>query len=311
VTSAVIVGARGSGLTTFIGLLYTAQVRFGTEEGDTFRFHVERETLRQLNAVYGELGAGRFPTHDVDWEEHSLSFVLSFRASRVRRWRRPGRNGESGAGNARVRVGGITTEELAELREHDAVVGESTRLLFHSPVVLPLVDASRLRLEDSGSATSGPGGYDAQLAATLEFLARYLSTEPERKAREMHPLFVLTKFDVCSAATRDRLGTPPGPVATWSEDARRAVGQRILERCLPRTGAFLAASARAGPVRIAPPQWYFSSLRLEEGGEVPRIARRSRAPVGGWEPEYPYEEYRALIERLGWLARHLPDAAER
>ena len=305
-TSAVIVGARGSGLTTFIGLLYTAQVRFGTEEGDAFRFHVERETLRQLNEVYGELGAGRFPTHDVDWEEHSLSFVLSFRPSWARRWRRPGRHGESGAGNARVRVGGITTEELAELREHDAVVGESTRLLFHSPVVLPLVDASRLRFEDSGS-----GGYDGQLAATLEFLGRYLSTEPERRAREMHPLFVLTKFDVCSGAMRDQLGAPPGPAAAWPEAARRAVGQRILERGLPRTGALLAASARAGPVRIAPPQWYFSSLRLEEGGEVPRIARRSRAPVGGWEPEYPYEEYRALIERLGWLASHLPDAADR
>jgi hypothetical protein len=310
VTSAVIVGARGSGLTTFIGLLYTAQVRFGTEAGDEFRFHVERETLQQLNEIYGELGAGRFPTHDVDWDEHSLSFVLSFRASRLLRWRRPGRNAE-GSGNAQVRVGGITTEELAELREHDAVVGESTRLLFHSPVVLPLVDASRLRVEDAGSPTSSPAGYDAQLAATLDLLAKYLSTEPERKAREMHPLFVLTKFDLCPAATRDRLGAPAGPVAAWSEEVRRAVGQRILERCLPRTGAFLAASDRASPVRIAPPRWYFSSLRVEEGGEVPHIARRSRAPVGGWEPEYPYEEYRALIERLGQLARHLPDAAER
>jgi len=72
-TSALVVGDRGSGLTTFVGLLYTAQVRLGTEEADEFRFHADRESIRQLEAIYGELGAGRFPERDVNWEEHPLS----------------------------------------------------------------------------------------------------------------------------------------------------------------------------------------------------------------------------------------------
>jgi hypothetical protein len=51
-------------------------------------------------------------------------------------------------------------------------------------------------------------------------------------------------------------------------------------------------------------------LRIESGEGGPRIARRSRFPIGSWEPEYPYEEYRALIEHLGELSQRLPDVGE-
>ncbi|HYB79157.1 MAG TPA: hypothetical protein VEG66_05300, partial [Thermoplasmata archaeon] len=62
--SALVVGDRGSGLTTFVGLLYAAQLRLGTEERDEFRFSADRETIRQLEGIYGELVAGRFPEWD-------------------------------------------------------------------------------------------------------------------------------------------------------------------------------------------------------------------------------------------------------
>ena len=308
-TSAIIVGSRGAGLTTFVGLLYTAQVRFATEDdGDaSFRFHAPRETLRQLEAIYGELGAGRFPTRDVDFEEHSLSFVLDFPRRRALPWPRGG-----GSSPSSVRIGGVTTEELAELRAHESVVGESTRLLYHSPVVILLVDASRLRCEADGPTGPFFSENDAQLAAALEVLGRYLSTEPKRRARTMHPLFVLTKLDRCPAAALARLHLPTGPVAGWSENDRQRVGQNALASYLPETGRWLsqAAGGRGGSVPVAPPRWYFSSLRIEAGEGSPRIARRSRFPAGSWEPEYPYEEYRALIEHLGELSQRLPDVGE-
>ena len=307
-TSAIVVGSRGAGLTTFVGLLYTAQVRFATEDGGdaAFRFHAPRETLRQLESIYGELGAGRFPTRDVDFEERSLSFVLNFPRRRTVPWARGG-----GSSPSSVRLGGVTTEELAELRAHESAVGESARLLFHSPVVILLVDASRLRCEADGAGGPFFAENDAQLAATLEVLGRYLSTEPKRKARAMHPLFVLTKLDRCPAAAQSRLSLPTGPVASWSEGDRRRVGQNALASYLPATGRWLSQTAGGrGSVSVALPRWYFSSLRIEPGEGGPRIARRSRFPSGSWEPEYPYEEYRALIEHLGELSQRLPDVGE-
>jgi len=309
-TSALVVGDRGSGLTTFVCLLYTAQVRLGTEEADEFRFHADRESIRQLEAIYGELGAGRFPERDVNWEEHPLSFILGFRNGKFRGRSRSDSPDEGGFGTVRVQVGGLSTQDLSEMREHDAILENSTRRLLRSQVIVPLVDASRLLPGTDGPRSPALARYDATLAATFDLVGRFVASERNRKARTLHPLFVLTKLDECPPATLADLTAPPGPPAGWPEDARRSFGARILERYLPETMLFLAPSGRGAHLAIEPPLWYFSRLELMEDRGARRIARRSRAPVGGWEPEYPFEEYRSLIERLVWLAQRLPPPAE-
>jgi hypothetical protein len=308
-SSALVVGDRGSGLTTFVGLLYTAQVRLGTEEADEFRFHADRETIRQLEAIYGELGAGRFPERDISWEEHPLSFLLGFRNGKLRGLPRRGPQEEGGFGTVRVQVGGISTQELAELREHDAILEESTRRLLRSQVIIPLVDASRLLPEPDGPGSPGLARLDSTLAATLDLVGRFLAAERNRRARTLYPLFVLTKLDRCPPETLVQLRAPPGPLAEWPRIARQGFGRRVLERYLPETMLYLAPSGRGSDLAIEPPEWFFSRLALTEDRGGPRIVRRSLAPVGGWEPDYPFEEYRALIERIAQLAQRLPQPA--
>jgi hypothetical protein len=109
-----------------------------------------------------------------------------------------------------------------------------------------------------------------------------------------------------------KLNAPNGPPVAWTAQDRAALGQRVLEQYLPKTGRFLAESHK-GSAAIAEPVWFFSSLATEfrEGDEI-RIRRRLRPPLGGWEPDYPFEEYRSLLEALGRLAHRLPrDPEER
>lgn len=308
-TSALIAASRGAGLTTFVGLLYTAQVRLGTEAPhEAFRFHADHDTLRELERLYVSIGAGRFPLLDIDWEERRLSFLLRFSAPR-----RPalfGRRGAGGGGGegAPLRVGGITTEELVELGRHDSSVSEATSRSLHSQVVVLLFDASRLRTESEGPFSRLLAEGDQMSKEALEILARYLFVEPSPKARTMHPLLVFTKFDQLPGAASRELGVPPGPPSAWPPEERQRIGRGVLERFLPKTGSWLLApSRRETQIAVEAPLFYYSSLRVEETPEGPRIARRSRLPVGGWEPDYPFEEYRALLERMGWLARRLPD----
>jgi hypothetical protein len=123
-------------------------------------------------------------------------------------------------------------------------------------------------------------------------------------------LFVVTKFDRCPPPTLAELGAPDGAPAGWTSAAREAVGARILDRYLPATGRFLAGTADDHGPKVADPLWFFSSLQIVPEQSPPRIVIRSRVPVGGWEPEYPFEEYRSLIEHLGKLAHGRPDPAE-
>ncbi len=305
--SALVVGDRGFGLTTFVGLLYAAQLRLGTEEGDEFRFSADRETIRQLEGIYGELVAGRFPEWDADWDTHPLSFVFGFRSGRFPRLGGPGIRHDGGFDSFRVQVGGISVESVAELAEHDAILENSTRRLFQSPVVLPLVDASRL-LPSRPEAERHPlERYDRMLAATLDLLGRFVSTSPDRKLRTLYPMFVVTKFDQCPPETLEQFRIPPGIPASWPSGTREAVGESLLTSYLPETLRLLQKAKGRGGHKIALPRWFYSSLQLVPGpeGRV-RIARRSRIPAGGWEPEYPFEEYRLLIHQLATLAHRLP-----
>jgi hypothetical protein len=305
VGSALVVGDPGSGLTTFVGLLYAAQLRLGTEDADEFRFSAERETIRELESIYGELVAGRFPESDVDWETHPLSFVFGFRSGRFGGLR--GRSGHRGFDTVRVRVGGISADVIAELAEHDAVLEDTTRRLLRSPVLLPLVDASRLAPPPDGPKSPRLVRFDRRLATTFGLIDRYLATAPDRRRRTLHPLFVVTKFDRCPPETVAALQMPPGSPTTWESGTREAIGARILETYFPATSLFLLRTRSSRAATLAPPLWFFSSLRLTGDAPGAGIVRRSRFPVGGWEPEYPFEEYRGLIEELARLAHRHPD----
>ena len=304
--SALVVGDRGSGLTTFVGLLYAAQLRLGTEEGDEFRFSADRESIRQLEGIYGELVAGRFPEWDADWDTHPLSFVFGFRSGTFPRLGGAGVRHDGGFDSFRVQVGGISVESVAELAEHDAILEESTRRLLRSPVVIPLVDGSRLWPLAEEMDRRPLENYDRMLAATLDLLGRFLSASRHRKLRTLHPMFVVTKLDQCPPETLDRFRIPHGDPAGWPAGTRETVGENILTSYLPETLRLI--QQRTGPAAgsIALPKWFFSSLQLVPGPDGRRIARRSRIPVGGWEPEYPFEEYRRLIHQLAVLAHRLP-----
>jgi hypothetical protein len=305
VASALVLGERGCGLTTFVGLLYTAQVRLGTENADEFRFHAERESIRQMEAVYGELGAGRFPAADVDWEQHPLSFVFGYRRGHAAWFAGGGGSGEHGFSTVRFQVGGMPAEVASELRDHDAILDRPTLNLLRSPIQIPIVDGAWLVPDRTSIAALPLARYDQHLTVTLDLLRKFLAADRDKKARQMFPIFVVTKFDRVRPEALKALGVPEGTPAEWAPEIRAEVGRRILEGYLPATAEFLAKNAKDG-VKLAEPGWYFSSLRTEEKGDEIRILRRRISPYSGWEPEYPFEEYRALLARIGELAGRLP-----
>jgi len=308
VTSALIVGAPGSGRTTFVGLLYTASVRFGTEEADRFRFSAERESIRRLESIYGALGSGRFPEGDVDREAEPLRFVFAFRRGAVGRWL----NHEDPTGEfdtVPVHVAGMPAEEIAELDEHTPVLDEETRRVLRSPVVIALVNAARLPPEPGGIDGLVTARYDQVLARTLETVARFLSSERNRRSRRLFPVFVLTQLDRMPEVTRRALRVPEGEPSGWAPETRATLGQRILDTHLPETSRFVHPGLH-GRVTVTAAPWYFSELSTQDDGVYGvRIRRRSRIPAGGWEPQYPYEEYRSLLLELGHRARLAPSVA--
>lgn len=310
-TSALVVGDPGAGRTTFVGLLYTAVVRFGIEEADRFRFTAERESLRRLEGIYGSLGDGHFPDGDLDREEAPLEFVFGLRRHGIGGWSRIGAESEGAFDTVSVQVGGFPAEEVAQLGEHAPVLDEPTRRLLRSPIVVALVNAALLPPAPGGIDGLAITRYDHELARALETVSRFLGAERSRRARRLYPIFVLTQFDRIPEGSLRSLGAPSGEPSGWTKPARAQFGQQILQVHLPETARFLRRG-REARVAVAPPSWFFSALATEPAGRTGvRIRRRSRIPAGGWEPEYPYEEYRDLLLELGRRAHlaRLPAAS--
>jgi hypothetical protein len=307
VSSALVVGGRGAGLSTFLGLLYTAEVRLGSERADEFRFHVDRESIRRLEGIYGELGDGRFPESEVDWGRTPLTFLFGFKRSGLRRVLPRGATADLEFRPFRVEIGGFAAEEVAELSGRDAVLDAATRRLLGSHILLPILDATLLP-EDEGDPVDRLALEDHHLAGALELVLKFVSTERDRRARRLFPLFVMTKCDRLAPAAARRLGAPHGAPPSWSPEARSAFGAKVLAEYLPETRKALQPP-RDRRVEVADPLWFYSEVGTEERS-ASRIRRRWKTPVGGWEPEYPFEEYHALLDRLGEIAYRLPDGAD-
>ena len=300
-TSALVVAGRGSGLSTFFGLLYTAEVRLGSEEADEFRFHVDRESIQRLGGIYGELGDGRFPESEVDWQRSPLTFLFARRRSPLGRLR----GGAAADGEFvpfPVEIGGIPIDEVAELAERDAVLDPTTRRLLGSPIVLGLIAATDLPTTDERPPQLVEE--DRRLATALGLVLRFRAGARRRAARHLFPIFVMTKWDRVAPAAAERLRLPPGPTIAWAASARADLAARLTSTVLPATAAVLS-SPPDRRVSVAPAEWFFSEVATEPG-DPHRVRRRWRTPVGGWEPDYPYGEYHALLERMGELAVRLP-----
>lgn len=303
-SSALVVAGRGTGLSTFLGLLYTAEVRLGSERADEFRFHVDRESIRRLEGIYGELGDGRFPESEVDWGRHPLTFLFGFKRHGLRRVLPRGATPDLEFRPLRVEIGGLPTEEVAELAGRDAVLDGATRRLLASHVVLPIVDASTIPAR-AGGRDHRLSLEDHALARSLSVVVDFVAAERDRRARRLYPLFVLTKCDRLDGAAAARLDSPPGVPGSWTAEERAAFGARLLRELLPETDRALG-EARLRRVEVAVPLWFFSEVGTE-GPNGSRIRRRWKSPVGGWEPDYPFEEYRSLLDRIGDIAYRLPD----
>src|SRR2546426_10000849 len=73
----VIVGNRNSGKTTFLGLLYAAKVKCGSEKADDFRFHASFESLDEISGVFQRLMSGAFPDSGTKEGVRESAFRLS------------------------------------------------------------------------------------------------------------------------------------------------------------------------------------------------------------------------------------------
>src|SRR5438046_10360046 len=98
-----LLGDRASGKTTFLGLLYAAQVKYGTGVQDDFRFHAPMGSLNLMSAVYEGMKDARFPSATLKEEITELEIGRASCRERGESWEGPGSWKTKTAEEARAR----------------------------------------------------------------------------------------------------------------------------------------------------------------------------------------------------------------
>ena len=297
----VIVGDRDSGKTTFLGLLYAAQVKSGSDKADDFRFHATLESLEEITVVFQRLMSGSFPDTATKEGIHEISFQFGYRRPglgilslvRSREW------APSAFATFRFILLRTLEHEISRLLKGSSVADGKLRDVFDGDAFAILVDSTKLAVNGEDPQLGPMGKYDAAVESLLTAIQRWR----EHGGRGLlYPIFILSKFDRVRPEVLRAANVEAAPPRVSKRGPRASYAEALLENNLPRTLAKVRARERGG-LRFAIPSYFFSWVRTE--GAVPGRSERvrlQRSRVAGWEPDYSRDEYLAFLECLWDIA---------
>ncbi|HYM39503.1 MAG TPA: hypothetical protein VEY12_05075 [Thermoplasmata archaeon] len=296
-----VVGDRGSGKTTVLGLLYLALVRSGSGRNDDLRFRVTLDSLEEVTGLFQQLMSGSFPDAAAKEGLHGLDFEVGFRRSRLGGLSRRDPGEWTADTNATIRVAlpGSLDAKTPGLFSGSTIGTGPWRDALDADALLILADATQLVPKGETDESAPLRLFDRQVEALLTSIQRWRS----RGGREtLHPIFVVTKFDAVPRKILQAANVDPQPPEAAKTGPRAVYAKALLNPSLPRTLATLNEGGGT-KLRFARPSFFFSSVGTDtKTADASERIRLRRIDGGGWEPEYSWEEYHALLDTLGDIA---------
>jgi len=298
----VIIGDRGSGKTTFLGLLYAAQVKSGTDTADDFRFHVTYESLDEITEVFQQLMSGSFPDAASKEGIREIRFHLSYgRAGRFLSRLRSRGSAPGEAASFRFVLLRNLEDDLSPFRRGTSGTNGKLRDVLESDAIAILVDSTRLAVNDKDREVGSMGKYDTAVESLLSTIQRSRS----RDARSVvYPIFIFSKFDSVRPEALRAADVESEPPGVSKPGPRSAYARALLDHNLPKTMAKIGVHEARG-LKFATPSYCFSWVRTERAaqGRPPKVRLRRSGAIG-WEPDYSKDEYIALLDSLRTIATH-------
>lgn len=296
-----IVGERDSGKTTFLGLLYAAQVKFGSEKADDFRFHAAFESLDEISGVFQRIMSGAFPDSATKEGVREVTFRLGRRKPKFGIFSRRTRGSASDDSELfRLILLRSFEDEVERSLEPGSSIGHVTlNDALVSDAIVIIVDATKLATSGEDERPISMAKTDAAAEALLTALQR---ARARGVATSLQPIFVLTKFDRVEAKSLRLLDLETSPPDVSKRGPHAAYGKALVNRNLPKTIAAIEARRDRG-LQFGKPAYFFSWVRTDDSGDRrgAKIRLRHSGAVG-WEPDFSSDEYLAFLACLGELA---------
>ena len=313
---AAVLGDRGCGKTTFLALLYAAQIKYSneSENKDAFRFYASPSSLNFMGDMYNHLRGGGWPEATMKGQQTNVSFIFGFKKFGIsvlpewiqkRDWIKP-------FSTIKFSVYDVAGEDINDIiRTPDGVFSEDlpddVKNLLESRIVVILIDASRITAKPRSKPYIDMLEYDKKTATLISIIAKYNSKKENPKQRKIYPIFVFTKFDSINEKILDAMHLKAKPPEYKESDARREFSETILRNFFGQTLAIIKGGKLMN-VSFDSSTYFFSEIATEfneDGIPIPTVKVMDEGI--GHELDFMYNEYRWFLDHFKKIANKMPD----
>ncbi len=285
-----IIGTRGCGKSTFIGLFLQTMERFTAMNSKQFIYFIKSETGEAVYEMRNHLLGGKYPPSNSSNYNTRIQFILGYRSTIRKRlfikqkdkW-----------------VSSIFEVHDAPsiLKEYDGVgrLSRKSRVLFDSKILGFIVDASKITGSETGNRYDEMLRYDKELSFLLSAL--FKNRDLTKKERQLQPIMIITKVDALENEVKEKVGTKRIH-GKYSEDEATEIGNTLFKSYLKDSNRFISDYGT---------KYYFSWVEKDDENrlKVERDKKWHRA-----HNVYSYHMYEALVLYLQKLTYIYPDKFE-
>jgi len=320
-----IIGTRGCGKSTVIGLLYQAMTIYTNAHPNEFRFYMRPNDLKKVaDQVRNRMLRGKFPIATQRNIKEETSILLGFkpRSTEVlRAWKNNliafKEYNFRGLGML-LRVYDVSGEDVEEYSTTQNInINPHLKNIFDSNILILLIDCKKFTNTTRGDKWDALLDYDKECAVIASAYIEYRYRN--KRNEKIHPIYLFTKVDEMDKEIKEEFGVEKIENAKmYDEKVCSEIGNKLLQKYMSQTRAILIGSEQVTvPLhetrKSLPkyrPKYFFSWVGLEniegiasedssEEGPRLKVIEIKEKPFRNDFPGFMYE---AMLEHIMHIA---------
>lgn len=318
-----IIGTRGTGKSTFLGLLHQIMEVYTVSNPKNFGYFMNPKTTdKVITGIRDPLRSGLFPTPTLKGDFQKLSFLMGFKPKILDRMKFLGKQGSLKGLYRSYNKGMIFTmhdvpgEDIGEFRKTQRLTKKLKEILDAKILVL-LIDGEKFTRKQGTNKFDEMNVYDGDLAVIISAYCKHVKTKGF-DLKKIHPVFIMAKLDAADKEILDMFGGKEKFISSslkYNEKQTREIGKTLMSTYLTATRAQIIGSKQLGIPLEKNAKYFFSGVELDEKGKIKggleKYVDYTNKEMEFYMNENPREHYKEFIKYCEKLSELYEDPEER
>ena len=306
-----IIGTRGCGKSTFIGLLYQGMERYSNINPEDFIYYITSEVGDKIYDIRNNMLKGEYPAATTRHQLEQLNFLMGFKPKMhekiihlVKNFSSFGKYGDY-LGMI-MSVYDISGEDIQEYKRIKTL-NENIKKIFDSNIVVVIIDCALLTNSTKGRKYNLMLEYDKEVAVILSAYVEYRARDKMKE--KLHPIFILAKMDAMDSEIRNQYGVDRLE-KTYDPEIAQEIGNQLMKSYLSATRAAMYGAQKVG-IPLEDSKFFMSwveETRIDgttEATDAPTLRvvkpKFDSEQARNIYPEHMYEAFLNHIRELSYL----------